>query len=64
MGNQLKGCMDCNSKNTTTANLDKSKIVPKRMPSITSLKTPELRAKGLLDLHYSDLPEILIERKA
>jgi hypothetical protein len=27
------------------------------------IKTPQLRAQGLVDLNYSDLPQMIVERR-
>ncbi len=56
MGNYITTCMDCSKSSLAPTD---NGVRPQR---ITDLKTPELRAKGLLDLHYSDLPHIIKQK--
>jgi len=54
MGNYINTCVDCGPKANVTTDIS--------IKTIKDLKNSDLRAKGLLNLNYSELPEILKEK--
>ena len=65
MGNQLKSCVDCGGGKRSMVTTDSPSGHSSRTKNLLQLgiKTPQLRAQGLVDLNYSDLPQMIIERR-
>ena len=58
MGNSISACVDCGKSSATTDTPSGGK----NKKSILSLKTPEMRAKGIIETNYSELPQIVHEK--
>lgn len=58
MGNQLKSCVDCGGGKNSMITTDSPSGQQTRTQKLLQrgIKTQQLRAQGLVDLNYSDLP--------